>query len=378
MTTRRYPTTRSWDRTAWPHDPSRRWTLRLACGLPLVLIAVLASRSGYVSPELAELSARAEQVRRGEGLQQLSAAYPPLPTLTAAILPGGAVWISVISALLGGVALQLVLARLVRRQTGWLVGSALVVALVGSPAVWFQATQNPSQFMALMFLVIAIDGFVRFVVRDDTAGGFASGLALAGAFLCDPVGLIYLIAIVASTPVLARRPGLNPRNRATMIVLAFPTLSVMASWAFLEWRFSGSAFATVWSTTDAFRLDASAMVSAVADVFATVLVSAVFVAVAFVVVLRRPRAAAALAVPAVGMGLTAIIGLPFAPGLVLALLTFVALYSAPRNLRRYEQVFLVVGAAAQLVITLSWRPDRALQSFVEVVCLGASCPLIGT
>lgn len=353
LATTTYPTTRSWDRTAWPHDAGRRWSLRLICGLPLVAIALGASEAGYASPEIVDLANRAATVREGEGLDQLSSAYPPIPTLLTAVLPGGTTGISVLSAISGGYALQLVLARLVRRKTGIALGAALIAALVCSPIVWFQATQNPSQFMALMFLVVAIDGFIRFIVREDTAGGFASGLALSGAFLCDPIGLVYAIAIAASGPMLAKRRGFNRRNRAATLVLIFPTLSMLLSWAFLEWRFSGSAFATVWATTDAFRFSRVGIEQAIIDAISTVAISILFLTVGIVVVRRRPRAAATLAVPLFGMVLAAILGFPFTPGLGLVLLTVVALYTVPRRLNVVERLVLCAAAIGQVGLTLT-------------------------
>lgn len=367
MVANTYPKTRSWDRTAWPRDPARRWALRLLCGLPLVFIALAASRAGFASPEVVDLAERAEIIRNGRGLDQLSSAYPPLPTLLAAILPGGTVPISVMSAVSGGFALQLVLARLVRRQIGLGLGAVLVAALVCSPIVWFQATQNPAQFMALMFLVLAIDGFIRFIVREDTAGGFAAGLALAGAFLCDPIGVVYAVAIAASGPLLARQRGFNDRNRAAILVLIFPTLSTLASWAFLEWRFSASAFATVWRGTEAFRFNGASIEEALADVASIAATSLVFLAVGAVVVRRRPRAAATLAVPFVGMVLTAMVGLPFAPGLGLVMLTVVALYSVPRRLNTIERSVLGVAAVAQIVVTLQVDLGTDLQPFLDAL-----------
>ena len=36
------------------------------------------------------------------------------------------------------------------------------------------------------------------------------------------------------------RPHQPARNRATLLVVLFPTLAGMAGWVFLEWRFTGS------------------------------------------------------------------------------------------------------------------------------------------
>ena len=315
-----------------------------------MLVAIGANGNGFSSPQLADLAQRADAIKTGNGLDELAAAYPPIPTLLTAAIPGGVTSMSVVSAVFGGIALQLLIARLVRREIHPAIIASLVLGLVTAPAVWFQATQDPAPFMALMLLVISIDGFVRFIVRNDTAGGFASGLALAGAFFCDPIALVYAIAITCCAPFLTRHRGFGSREYATMMVLLFPTASMMLSWAFLEWRFTGAAFAGVWRDTDVLRFGVS-IDTALNDAATALLLTPVFLVTIALVCRRRPRAAATMAIPVAGIALTSWLGLEFSEASAFVLLTVVALYSIPRQRRLLENLALGAAGLGQLLLS---------------------------
>jgi hypothetical protein len=187
---------------------------------------------------------------------------------------------------------------------------------------------------------------------------------LAAAFLCDPVALVYVVAIGVAAPLLApkdarRQPGMV---RATTSVLVFPTVAVGAAWAFLEWRFTGGAFATLRADQRWFAFDGGigpATVDALRWTGAALGRSVVYVAVGALLVLRRPVVAAGYAVPVLGLFVAAWIGVSFSGSLAFALLTLVGLYSLPRPASRREQWLLGLAALTQFAIALVWMPDGA-------------------
>jgi hypothetical protein len=328
----------------------------------LCVLAVWADRRGFAGAANRLLQQRADSARaHGDDLSGLDAAYPPLPTFLAAVLPGGTAGLAVCTALCAGTAMQLVTARLVRRDVPLALIGVLVLALVAVPALWFEATQDLSGFLGLMFLVIAVDGFVRFVARADTIGGFVAGLMLAAAFLCDPIALVYTVALGIAAPLLApgrlrHEPG---AMRATASVLLFPIVMVASAWAFLEWRFTGGAYATIRADQHWFRFD-DGVLRSLGDAFAWTAIIAlhalVYLCVGALLAWRRAVVAVSFAVPLFGLALARWTGFVYSDALAFALLTLLGLYSVPRFMGGRGRALLAFGAVAQLALVLSWDP----------------------
>ena len=209
-------------------------------------MSVVVDHRGFVSAPSAALQVHGD-LARSSGAAGLAWAYPPIPTFLASVLPGGAMALALVSSLLAGVAMASLWERLARRHVSVPLSIALLASLACVPAVLYGATQDLAAFAGLAFLIIALDGFARFIVDHDTRGGFQAGLMLALAFGCDPVALVYAAALAAAAPLLAhaRYRSEPDAGVATASVLIFPVAAAAAAWAFLEWRFTGSAFATV-------------------------------------------------------------------------------------------------------------------------------------
>lgn len=278
--------------------------------------------------------------------------------------PGGTIGVALLTAFCAGISMQLVTARLVRRGIPVLLLAVLVLSLIAVPALWFEATQNLSGFLALMFLVIALDGFVRFVARNDTIGGFVAGLALAAAFLCDPLALVYAFALGVAAPIFASaqlrdQPG---GVRATLCVLLFPLAAISAAWAFLEWRFTGSAYAALRSDQSWFEFNGGAIESlgdAVRWVGKVVLRAPVYLMVGAFVTRRRALVTAGYSVPFLGLVLAKWMGFALSDALAFALLVLVALYTVPRSMTPRERWLLGAAAVAQFVVVVAWAPAGA-------------------
>jgi hypothetical protein len=346
------------------HSARRRWAIRVAFAAPLCALALWAEHRGFVGTANALLQQRSDAVTSSSDLEGLRYAYPPLPTFLAAVLPGGTAGVALCTAFFAGIAMQLVVLRLERRQVPLVLMGVLLLSLVGAPALWFEGTQNLSGFLALMFLVIALDGFVRFVARDDTIGGFVAGLMLAAAFLCDPIALVYAIALGAAAPWVAPAPFREAPGamRATASVLLFPIVALVGSWAFLEWRFTGGAFATIRADQDWFAFPdglGATITDALGWTIEALLRSPVYLCVGVLLTLRRRTVALGYAVPLLGLFLARFAGVEYSNALAFALLTLVALYSLPRPGPRAERAVLFAAAAAQFVLVLAWAPGGA-------------------
>src|SRR5689334_21339397 len=240
------PRAHPWSLGSWLRDAALRWAPRLAFAGPLAVISILVDVRGFVSAPNASLELHG-QLARSTGVAGLGWAYPPIPTFLASVLPGGALSLALVSSLLAGVAMASLWNRLQSRHTSRPVTVALLASLACVPAVLYGVTQDLAAFAGLAFLILALDGFTRFIIDRDTRGGFQAGLMLAFAFGCDPVALVYAAALAAAAPLLARgrfraEPGAGV---ATASVLIFPVAAAAAAWAFLEWRFTGRAFATI-------------------------------------------------------------------------------------------------------------------------------------
>jgi hypothetical protein len=325
----------------------------------------MAEQRGFAGSGNQLLQERSHAAYAGGGdLSGVANAYPPIPTFLAGVLPGGTAGVALCTALFAGIAMQLLLIRLVRRQVSLFLLALLILSLVAVPALWYEGTQNLSGFLALMFLVIALDGFVRFVARDDTIGGFVAGLMLAAAFLCDPVALVYAVALGIAAPMLMPEDQRREQGalRASASVLLFPTVAVAGAWAFLEWRFTGGAYATTRADQAWFGFDdgvASTVFDAVRWTLGVALRSPVYLVVGALLSRRRVLVAVGYSVPLVGLLLARTIGVAYSDALGFALLSLVALYSIPRPGARWERAVLGGAAIVQLAVGLAWAPGGA-------------------
>jgi hypothetical protein len=325
------------------------------------MLAIRADQVGFASEAGSAIGANAEAVLAGPALSGIDHAYPPVPTVLAGVLPGGTTCLAVVAAVAAGAAVQLAISRLVERRIRPLLAGILAAAVLALPGIWFEATQNPGSFLGLAFLVVAIDGFIRFVARADTLGGFSAGLMLALAFLCDPIALVYAAGLAVAAPRLVSHefrqlPGVN---QATISVLLFPVATAMLTWAFFEWRATGSVYATMdlhrgWaglSTDPLGRFGDSVALAAEAVVRAPL-----YLAVGALLFRRRRAVAAGYALVAGGLAVSASLGFERSTSFALALLTLVAIYTTPRRTSGGEERLLALAAATQIVAGFGWLP----------------------
>lgn len=342
--------------------------------MPAVLVVVWAERHGFVSTAGEALENQAALTRAGgRGLDGLRHAYPPIPTFLAILLPGGALGVAVVAALLAGASLHALVERLVLRGVPWPLIAVMTSAVVLAPAVWFQVIDGIGTFMALIFLVLALDGYLRFTVRDDTLGGFRTGTMLALAFLCDPLALVYGVVLVAAAPQLAPKayraePG---AIRAIACVLLFPTIAALFSWSFLLGYFGDSPVSWLTSAGDPGDLlpqRGVGLADALRDVAEVLIRSPLYLVVAVLLATRNRRGVVGYLLPVPVLVLVGAVGVAIPSALTFSLLGVLALLTAPRDPSGRVTGVLIAAAAVQAVVAIGWIPDGSeLHTFWSVV-----------
>ncbi len=316
--------------------------------------AVIVDGRGYVSVPNAAIEVNGALARAG-GTAGLKWAYPPIPTFLASVLPGGALTLALVSSVLAGVALASLWGRLERRDVPAPLAVLLLAALALVPAAWYGATQDLAAFAGLAFLIIALDGFVRFTVDYDTRGGFVAGMMLALAFGCDPNALIYAATLAAAAPLLAHQRYRNEPGAtgATLCVLVFPVAAAAAAWAFLEWRFTGGAFGTVTAGHDLFAFPGGVLSSAAhatREAAAAALRAPLYLVAGGLLLARRRIAGLGYALPLLGLMIGQWIGLPYSSVSAFMLLTAIAIMTVPARPSRAVAWLLGVAAVVQIAV----------------------------
>jgi len=366
------PRATPWRLGSWSREAALRWAPRLAFAAPLALLSVVVSQRGFVSTPNLTLQLHGELARQS-GPAGLGWAYPPIPTFLASVLPGGALTLALISSLLGGVAMASLWDRLARRRVSMPLTVALLASLALVPAVLYGATQDLAAFAGLAFLIVALDGFVRFIVDRDTRGGFLAGLMLAFAFGCDPVALVYAAALAASAPLLAHARFRSEPDAATATasVLVFPVAAAASAWAFLEWRFTGSAFATVIDQSTLFHFSDGVLRGfglAVWDTASIALHTPVYLAVGALLFVRRPITVAGYAIPLAGLVAAQWIGLQYSEVTAFMLLAAIAIVAVPSRPGRRASRVLIGACAAQVVMgVVATSHTSQVQQFLDVL-----------
>jgi len=270
---------------------------------------------------------------------------------------GSAVGLAVISSMLAGSAFHAAWERMVQRGVPTATQLTIIASLVLLPPVWYLASQDLPTVGGLAMLVVALSGFLRFTTSGNTVGGFTAGLFMAGAFLFDPAALAYAFMLALATPFLAsaryfREPA---ATRALISVLCFPIVALLLGWAFLEWRFDGTAFTFLTSDLGLFQFDVSPLAdlrSAAIEVSRNVAFVPVYVAVAILLVARRPVAGLGFLIPVAGLVLVRWSGLAYSATATLVLLTLLAMVSVPSSRSRLTALILSGAAIAQILLNV--------------------------
>jgi hypothetical protein len=364
-----------WDARRWPATLLRRTILRALLCLPFMVLGAWEDHRQVQSAVDLDLVRAGQAITFGSSkLDFLAHAYPPVPVVLARLVPGSPGSLAVFGALCAGGLLHICWERLARaRVQGWLV-ALLLVGLAGTPIFWFNATENFVGFLGLACFAVAMAGTLDFLFSARTSGGFAAGLSLALAVLCDPAALVYAVSLIVAVPFLAWERFRDEPHiiRSTFAVLAFPTLAVLAAWTFLEWRFTGAVWHPLSVAPYAFRFHDGVLtgfVLSVRHVGWQVLCSPVFLVSAALVLRRRPVAFLGfLAVP-LDLVLTSWFGLhtPTEQGLVL--LSVLGVLAVPTQPNRLERTLYAVAVPAGVAASLLFADGPGVGSFLRGIGL---------
>src|SRR5204862_7446973 len=158
---------------------------------------------------------------------------------------------------------------------------------------------------------------------------------------------------------------------ATAAVLVFPVAAVAGAWAFLEWRFTGSAFASVIDQGTLFHFSdgvLAGLLVAGRDTLEAALHVPVYLAVGALLFLRKPIAVAGYAIPLAGMMVAEWIGLPYSDVTAFMLLAAIAIITAPARPGPWARRVLVGAAALQIAIgVLATSYSTQVHEFLDIL-----------
>ncbi|WP_157532369.1 hypothetical protein [Microbacterium sp. TNHR37B] len=233
----------------YPASPWARWGLRLLIAAVFAAIATLyhlGSGGDWSATANGALAERVPVLTRGafdEGVGIVGALYPPLTSLLALLIPGGAYGLAIAGSAAASLMLQLIVQSLQRKGFPFGMRIVFTLALATTPIFAYIATTNFESVVGLLFFGLGMVDLVRFVTWANTQAGFRAGLLFACAACSDStVTFSALVAAVAGTLIIQSRRGARLANA---FVVAFPTLALFASLALLGIAFGAGPLAMV-------------------------------------------------------------------------------------------------------------------------------------
>ncbi len=317
--------------------PWVRAVLAVAIVAPLVLVAFAMAQDGWLSDTHGAFLHRVRfAVERGR-LELLGFEYPPLPFLLLVPWPTPAA-----ATLLGGLGVLglawMVLAECTDRRS--ILPLVLLVGALWTPIGAHLVTSNFNEALGLLALFIAWRHYRRWWSTRQTIHGLYTGLWLGVAFYTSPLGLALALLAGALLPVLFPRLQIPP-FASQLVLLSFPGVAAVATWAYLSWVFVGRvAFPfTPW------ELNSPGFV----DILWWTLP---YLLVAVVAMSRRQVATAGVLLPLALLALANRVGWHFSLAFAVTLLTLVAIVALPRDLTRPVRALL--GTVAVLQALAAW------------------------
>jgi hypothetical protein len=232
----------------FPRNAWARWGLRLLIAAVYSGVATwfhLATAGGWEGTANAALADRVAQLLSGasggDGVGVIGAVYPPITSLVAMLIPGGAFGLAIAGSLAAGLMLQLIVQSMRRRNFPLFVRLVFILTLGATPVFAYIATTNFEAVVGLMFFGLGMIDLVRFVTWANTQAGFRAGILFAcAAFSDSTVTFSALVAAIAGTLIIQSRPGARLANA---YVVAFPTITLFLSLALLGVAFGAGPLA---------------------------------------------------------------------------------------------------------------------------------------
>lgn len=340
----------------FPRNGWLRWGLRLLIAAVYAAVAVwfsVASGGDWSGTANAALAERVAAIEWGSGsVAVIGALYPPISSLIAILIPGGAFGLAIAGALVAGLMIQLILQSMRRKRFPTAVRLIFTFTLALSPAFVYIATTNFEATLGLMFFGLGMIDLVRFVTWANTQAGFRAGILFACSAFSDTTGLFAALVAAAASAVI-----IQSRQRARLanaVVIVFPTLALLGALALLGWAFGAGPLSAIRGDLQWDGARAQAYVESVFSPAGLLYLAPTLIIVATGVALGYTG------VGLVGVLITAMTGLAFILGLtppgvagntfVLLLLFAVAVVPAATTLRHA----VLVSATAVLLFLSGW------------------------
>ncbi|MDL9979997.1 hypothetical protein [Microbacterium candidum] len=361
----------------YPRARWRRWMLRLIAALPYIALAVwfdIASHQTWAGTANAELAERVGGIAwNGSGIGVLASLYPPISSIVALVVPGGALGLGIVGALIAGFMLQMVIQALQRKDFHPVARIVFALSLALTPTFAYLVTTNLQAALGLLFFGLGMIDVVRFVTYANTQAGFRAGILFACSAFSDTTGLpAAVVAAVAGALIIQSRRGARLANA---VVLVFPTLALLGALALLGVAFGAGPFAMVHGNLTWDPVRAATYVDSLGGLRGLVYLSSTLIVVLTAVLLRHAR------VGLVAVLLTAMIGLAFIVGLtppgfagnnyVMMLLLAVAIVPTPKS--RVQAVLTVCVSLA--LWTIGWInafQQPAISHWIHVLTNGGA------
>lgn len=233
----------------FPERAWARWLLRLVLAAPFAAIAAIASLApGFeqLTTPNNELIRHLQSIDLGSGADELGVLYPPITTIAALVLaqlPFGATSLGIAGAIVAGTMMQRLAEGMRRRRHHAYERVALITALVATPLFAYLVTTDLASITSLWLFSLGMSDLVRFVAFGNTQAGFRAGLLLAGAALSSPMGMVYVVIAVLTTPLIRGSWVGNRARLSNIVVVGFPSAGAFGAAMLLAWAFAGSPLA---------------------------------------------------------------------------------------------------------------------------------------
>lgn len=200
-------------------------------------IGLTADHLGFLSNSSAFLIEKALIMRSTLHLQSAGFIYPPLPLLIALVFPN-AMWITVAGAVVTSTLAVFVLRDLFASHLRRYVVFVLLLAAFVTPVMIYLSNQELSSSLGILLVYLSFREFRKYMEEGSIHSMFLSGIWIGFAFFTAPISVYFALGFAVI--VLLQNPQQSVWSRvAAVMVLLFPLVSAMVSWAYLSWLFTG-------------------------------------------------------------------------------------------------------------------------------------------
>jgi hypothetical protein len=240
---------------------------RILAGAPVASLAFVATlalasiavRNGLVADDTLRLWAGASTAADGQvPIGRIVAGYPTLPflatTFVAWLAPAGTPAPALVAA--GLFSLIAAFCFLSFRKAGLSYVAAIIVTFLVAlhPAMLRAVIAGPADMFLALFLLMLCLALYDLRARSGTSEVMRVGLALMALAFSHPIGAAFAFA-AAPFLAFAVRPGLVASSALNVVIaLIFPTLFMVASFAYVSWVFPGDGWSFFAAPTESLSL----------------------------------------------------------------------------------------------------------------------------